>query len=317
MKRKEIKTAFDRQIKELSGLSEDNFGYIKEGREESFKMYLKRDSWDAFIEEMKNSYSFAYSNYKNSFELKEKEETPPRMASIASSSRFIYLSFRDEYVKKIKMIVGQVKEDGCFQFEHKMSIEDVGGGGANVDASYITTDKGIYFEAKCHELFDSLKLRWREAYFKKDGVFFGNGQNSFNIDPKYLVLDGNTNNPLIIIEKESGKEYINYQLKKEIFNIEEKEDLYLDIKQFVCHLLGIANDGNKKRELIYLYFKPAKLEGFECEYCKLEKQFRSFCECKIIESFCKKNNISIKLVYAINNSMTGEFEPTNVYSYDY
>ena len=99
---------------------------------------------------------------------------------------------------------------------------------------------------------------------------------------------------------ESG---IFHELKRGVFDLDEKEKMYFDIKQFVCHLLGIANDGLTNHELIYIYFKPENLVGFEREYACLEKQFKQVARSKIISDYCNKHKISLKLVYSVADSM--------------
>jgi len=89
------------------------------------------------------------------------------------------------------------------------------------------------------------------------------------------------------------------------------------VKQFACRLLGIASDGLKEHNLVFLYFKPGKLKGFEKEYHLLENQFKEFTESQVISSYCNKHHINLKLVYSIDGSMDDEFIPVVVYDKPY
>ena len=88
-------------------------------------------------------------------------------------------------------------------------------------------------------------------------------------------------------------------------------------KQFVCHLLGIANDGLTEHELVYIYFKPDDLTGFESEYACLEKQFKQVAQSKIISDYCNKHMISLKLVYSVADKMEDPPKFKAVYSKKY
>lgn len=313
------KEEFDQQIKILSNIDKNKFGYkIKDKK--IYEFYLSNDAWKDFLEEIKTKYKNIYDCYVEGKggELEEKNSRygllPPKMASIASSSRFIYLLFRYNREEKIKQIVKDIEKNGTFTFEDKLEIDKIKSQ-PNLDATYITEKKTIYFEAKCHELFDSHKLEWKESYFQ-NGIFYGNSKKSLNIN-KQTDIELCNGEPKKYKKTEHNKIVLYCKIKNSTFDFDEEEKLYLDVKQFVCHLLGIANDEkseDKKRELVYLYFKPKSLSGFDNEYKSLEKQFKTFCECQIISSFCDINNIALKLVYAINNSMLDKFEPKIIYT---
>jgi len=66
------------------------------------------------------------------------------MASFFSSSRFIYLSLKDDSGNKMKLFDSNVKSDGRFTFEDKLTINIVGSH-PNIDATYKTNTKSLYF----------------------------------------------------------------------------------------------------------------------------------------------------------------------------
>jgi hypothetical protein len=307
------KAKFDLEIKRLSGLDENFFGY-KTPDGKVYDNYLSNDTWDNFKKQMSNRFRQSYSDGSGGELLPSKGRGgwyPPKMASIASSSRFAYLTFKDDPETTIRKIIPDIFSGGDFRFEDKISIPNVSGT-PNLDASYKVKGKlSVYFEAKCHEIFDTHYPIWRNAYFD-NGAFFGN-------DCKSLCIPDYENNvkPHFKKDRETKLKIMDHESKElstEIFDIGD-ERLYLDIKQFVCHLLGVANDEAPKKELIYLYFKPSSMIEFKEEYLILEKQFESFCKSDVISSFCKRNHITLKLVYATNDKMTDEFMPLIIYDF--
>ena len=299
------KQEFDMKIKELLNLDNDCFGYNIDG--ENYESYFNKNVWNEFYLEMQNKYPLFFKMYNNGSggELEPKKQNgkllPPKMASVASSSRFAYLSFRNDAYSIIKNLLGDIEEGGVFRFEDRLSVKGVSAS-ANLDASYVTTHHAIYFEVKCHELFDSHYIDLSKSYFK-NGVLYGDQINSLQLNCIQTI--------------NSSKEGY-YRIAKSEFGIEDNGKLYLDVKQFICHLLGIANTKQDKKELIYLYFKPASLKSeFDFEFEMLEKQFKAFCSSKYISSFCERNKISLRLVYAVNDKMTDEFNSVTVLKYSY
>jgi hypothetical protein len=90
------KAKFDLEIKRLSGLDENFFGY-KTPDGKVYDNYLSNDTWDNFKNQMSNRFRQSYSDGSGGELLPSKGRGgwyPPKMASIASSSRFAYLTFK-------------------------------------------------------------------------------------------------------------------------------------------------------------------------------------------------------------------------------
>ncbi len=305
------KENFDKRIKELLGEPDEFFGY-KTKDEKIMNCYYNNDVFCDFIKDMDTNHRQNYLDGSGG-ELCEKKGkygwVPPKMASVASSSRFIYLSLKDNSNEKMKLFDQKIQSDGYFSFEKEITI-DVVGSKPNLDAVYKTKNKTLYFEAKCHEIFDSHKLIWKNAYFV-DGVFYGK-------DKKSLQLSIGSEKP---INNKNGIDQYSKSLDKSIFGLGNFKGLRMDFKQMVCHLLGIANDDSYGKELIYLIYRPDGLnngnDNFNSYYSQLEEEFRLFCESACIRSFCKRNDICIKLFYSVNNKMVDPLQVREVLSFNF
>ena len=87
----------------------------------------------------------------------------------------------------------------------------------------------------------------------------------------------------------------------------ETKKLYFDVKQLVCHLLGMAERDNKiKAKLIYLYYCPKSIkedETFAPIYSELEKQFYKIKDSKIIKYLLGQANATLEFRYSTNETM--------------
>lgn len=220
-----IGTILDLSIKNNELKSADSSkAYIINDRK--YENYMDNESWKQFVEEMKTEYKPAFLAYKNGsgdeLGIRKVGKYPPKMASYGSSSRMIYLRSR--------------KIPG-FCFEKKLPTTI--GGVAIMDGYIQKEGTDIYIEAKC-----------REPYSSK----------SFIMDRKYEDL-------LRYIDSDDEaalKCYITDIDEKRIsvrFVAGEVEITRFDIKQMICHLLGIAtaqilhpNDRNIR--FIYLLYNP-------------------------------------------------------------
>jgi hypothetical protein len=152
---------------------------------------------------------------------------PPKMASVASSSRFCYLALRDGYK--------QFNNSEDIIFEHSCRIKGINAT-ANLDA-YIPK-ANIYFEVKCHEIFSQHSIYLKKSYWN---LLYGQ-ENDFGFSyAKCPDID---------------------EFKIELCNFGiAKTKIRFDIKQFLCHLWGIASQKDKDipAKLVYLFFNKMDL----------------------------------------------------------
>ena len=224
----EIAKLLDLSIKqaETNG-SKVDMSYVHNGRE--YNNYLDNASWQDFINEMKALYYPIYENYKNGsgdeLGIKKVGKYPPKMASYGSSSRMIYLLSRD------------IPD---FRFEEKLYTTV--GGTANMDGYLNKNGTKYYIEAKC-----------REPYYS----------HKFIIDRKYEQL-------YRYLDKLEGLDFkcsidiIDDKWMKVHFSTSKRAIEHFDIKQMICHLLGIATDKietptEDKIQFLYLLYNPTKI----------------------------------------------------------
>ena len=187
--------------------------------------YMTNDEWDSFLSAMSEVARNEYGNGDGD-ELKEKDGRPPKMASYGSSSRMIYNLSN--------------KKEG-FHFEKKLPTTV--GGTANLDGFFEDDNRYIFVEAKCHESYSAKKKSVSISY-KKLYDYINEHAKNFKID----------------MSPSTCGRYMNVTYFTGNAKIER-----FDIKQMICHLLGIATailNGtleNKKLSFIYLHYDPTKL----------------------------------------------------------
>lgn len=193
----------------------------------SYPAYMKNDEWSDFYETMKAKYPIAFAEYGEGSggELLPKNKYPPKMASYGSSSR---------------MIFNLLKENSDFHFEYKLPTKV--GGIANLDGFIETTDTNIYVEAKC-----------REPYGKKTHLI----DKCYKDLYEHITSDNSCN---ISIEATETDKKINVH-----FFVDEREITVFDIKQMICHLLGIGvklltESKHKKTKFLYLCYNPKLID---------------------------------------------------------
>ena len=247
---------------------EVQLGYIINGK--VYDDYYTKTAFNAFLDDMQQNYKPLYERIKecSGSETLEKDNNPPKMASVASSSRFCYLALRDGF-----------KELGInnVTVEEKCSIKDMRGNvNANLDA--YCQENNTYIEVKCHEIFDT-------HTDKMSGQYRKHLKSEFQID--------------VDIEDESE-----VTLNFKDFGV-EKEKPRFDIKQLLCHLLGIKNDkGKEPATLMYLFFKPIAEKEQDNDlidevFAELEAEMERIFNSKPIKTFAEENNI--KLMAVIEN----------------
>lgn len=268
------KAEFDNIIKENVIKKEGSsvIGYqTDETGDKMYENYYSAIEFKHFLNNMKSSpYSDIYDSYYggNGGELVSHGKKPPKMASVASSSRFCYLALRDG--------AQGLSSNGNVKFEYECEIDGIKGGAPQLDA-YISNDN-IYVEVKCHEIFDSHKIKMSKQYWK------------------YLRSEGNC---FGLPTKEEGQE-ISIELSE--FGL-KKETSMFDIKQLLCHLLGIQskNKDDKPATLVYLFFKP-KVESLETKkqideiFNHLTVEIETIFNSAPIQRFTANKNIHLKAI---------------------
>lgn len=189
--------------------------------------YMSKASWEQFKDAMTDKHKEEYGG-GNGGELETKKTSrgllPPKMASFGSSSRMIY---------------NLSKEIPGFVFE-KIMYTYVGGN-ANLDGYLLLDNTAVFVEAKCSEIYDTHTLFDISNVYAEVYNHLRNKNKSFDYEPK-------------------GSKKQNYF--KCTFQYDGNDIKYFDLKQLICHFLGIsAALINNKIEsntikFIYLIFNP-------------------------------------------------------------
>lgn len=201
-------------------------GHYAANNGKRYPAYMDNDSWKVFRQEMERHYSTAFSEFGAGAggELKDTGPLPPKMASYGSSSRMIF-----ELAKDIPHI----------HFEYKLRTEV--GGTAHLDGFVETEEKQVFVEAKCRELYGSktsrIETKYRELY-------------------RYIDEDASCN--MCIRTADAGNRMA------VTFSVDGTAVSVFDMKQMICHLLGIAsaclrNPTHKTLSFIYLCYDPTSL----------------------------------------------------------
>ena len=209
---------------------------------EDYPVYFRKEWFERnVIGSMDPDDYAAYKDGKGG-ELDEYEKrgriVPMPMSSVASSSRFCYLSLRDADFSAF----GIDPQGHRRRFEHELRIPGIGGTAPQMDA-YVEDGEGGYyfFECKCHEFFDDHDILLSPSYFGKG-----------------LIVDCLKDHRL---PPHKGDAYPRYS--PALFGLEENPRF--DLKQLLTHVMGIQaridslqRQGKPIREvkLIYFYFIP-------------------------------------------------------------
>lgn len=192
-----------------------------------YNTYMTNTEWETFKNGMLPSALVEYGAGGGG-ELEEKNGRPPKMACYGSSSRMIYMLSR------------QIEE---FHYEKKLSTSV--GGTANLDGFFEDDVRYVFVEAKCHE-----------PYSRK------NSSVSKSYERLYRFINENmAGNIEIVMQDSKCGRYLDVVCFSEGEIIE-----HFDIKQMICHLLGIATSILKKEfiqkqiDFIYLLYDPTELE---------------------------------------------------------
>jgi hypothetical protein len=185
-------------------------------------------------------------------ELVEKNGRPPKMACYGSSSRMIY-------------------KYSCHNkgFRYEKKLHTTIGGTANLDGFLEEDYRYVFVEAKCHEPYSaksgSVSKAYERLYDYINAHMYGN----------------------IKISMKTGK--CGRYLDAEYFSDGEKLE-HFDIKQMICHLLGVATGvlkgefKQKQIDFIYLLYDPAELTFAPAVKKAVDAIYKRTCyECNLID----------------------------------
>ena len=211
--------------KALAALETHELGY-QIGDRPTYENYLSKEAWEAYVAGMSPEHHSQYGGGSGG-EIEPKNGRPPKMASVASSSRMIYELSRD--------VPG-------FVFEKKLST--IVGGMANLDGYLEMEDTCIFVEAKCREPYGHQALQTISSGYK----------------PVYGYLREKMPRVFSCVMEDmpDGKNM------RTVFFCRGEVVVSFDIKQMICHMLAVANEGlcsetEKKRLFLYLLFDPGEL----------------------------------------------------------
>ena len=225
--------------------------------------YMCNKVWDKYLKNMNPKHKRQYGMGAGG-ELKA-GQYPPKMASFGSSSRLIY-----ELSKEIE----------GFIFEERLDTRV--GGIANLDGLLRKGNKYIYVEAKRREIYypshesQEIKTVYVPVYEKIQNLC-----SKFSFTPK----DVNDEN-----EEET---------KKITFKINGEPVKYFDLKQLICHFLGITYDiakhsvKNAKVTFLYLLYNPNEVED------KIDEKYREKVKNRYdeVESFIRDKKDVFKAIF--------------------
>ena len=287
------KERFDNIIKNnltASGVSENEFEYSIKQADQAvtlYPLYFSKTAFNSFIQEMQTLYPQHYLKYNGNAnatqnkggaggELIEKRGrygiTPPKMASVASSSRFCYLALRNgtDALTPYKNINANEIE-----FEKECRIFN-DGTAPQLDAFVADEECNIYVEAKCHEIFGSHKVELKNKYLE------------------CFEKDDSLRKALEFADKNND----NFVLPLSLFGIDKPSSRF-DIKQLICHLLGIKEQNKGKRaKLVYLFFEPSAFNDQDAAlvnevFNELANETKLIFNSDIIRNYCNANNIDL------------------------
>ena len=212
----------------------------------TYDSYMSNEAWEGYLSGMSAQHRAQYGDGSGG-ELKEKNGRPPKMAAFASSSRMTYLLSKD--------IPG-------FVFEKQLPT--VIGGIANLDGYWEGNGRYTFVEAKCREPYSHtspqvIKENYRNLYAYLQDVLPG----VFSCTMEEIHATANM---------------------RVAFYCCGKEVVHFDIKQMLCHLLGVANKlltenaCDKPVLFLYLLYDPTDLGLPEESKDKILGIYRDTCQ---------------------------------------
>ena len=216
-----------------------------------YNTYMTNAEWESFKANM-SSDAFAEYEAGDGDELSEKNGRPPKMACYGSSSRIIYNLSR--------------QKEG-FHYEKKLSTTV--GGTANIDGFLSDEDRYVFVEAKCHEIYSAKNNSVSKSYEKLYNFINEQMAGSLEISMK---------------PSKCGR-----YLDVEYFADGEPLENF-DMKQMICHFLGIATGiikgelDQKQIDFIYLLYDPTELELELKVKAAIELEYSRTCfECNLVD----------------------------------
>lgn len=212
----------------------------------NYDSYMSNAAWDSYLASMSAEHRSQFDDGSGG-ELKEKNGRPPKMASFASSSRMAYILSKDI---------------PNFVFEKQLST--VIGGTANLDGYWESNGQYIFVEAKC-----------REPYSHKSPEIIKQ-----NYKPLYEYLQSKLPDMFsCTMEDIPGSRDM-----RVVFFCCGKTVVHFDMKQMLCHLLGVANRMLLDRafdtpiQFLYLLYNPTELALSEKSQKEILRVYHATCE---------------------------------------
>lgn len=206
-----------------SGRADGAYTVSYNGKTLAKAAYMTNAEWEAFLKDMPENARAEYGAGGGD-ELSEKNGRPPKMASFGSSSRLIYTLSR--------------QKEG---FHYEKKLPTTVGGTANLDGFFEDENRYIFVEAKCHEPYADKKNSVSTSYAKL-----------------YEYVNAHMAGTLEIKMQPSK---CGRYLLADYFACGERLE-HFDMKQMICHLLGIATGvlkgtlTQKQIDFIYLLYDP-------------------------------------------------------------
>lgn len=209
-----------------------------------YDSYLSNEAWGTYLAKMSKKHRCQYGDGSGG-ELEEKNGRPPKMASFASSSRMIYKLSHD-----------------VPDFVFEKQLPTVIGGIANLDGYLEREHDFVFIEAKCREPYSHTAIQTIKQNYKPVYAYLR------EIMPRVFSC---------VMEDVPDTRDM-----RVAFFCKGDSVAYFDIKQMICHLLGVANEMlNSKSEkpvlFLYLLYNPAELQLSPENKCQISRIFKDTC----------------------------------------
>lgn len=227
------------------------------GKAHYYDTYFSESYGETILEKIDENIRKCYGNGRGG-------EFKSKFFSVASSSRFAVANFSNNISGKI-LFINQYAGESIKEilFEKDLPIKNISGIPPQMDV-WIKTSHDIFFEVKCHEIFDE----YEHANIKLSTQYSKNA--IFNEIIKQFAIDLSTRERFYI---KNNKMHYYYLLNRNMFKVFTKTS-HFDLKQFICHLMGIISNierSDSEVEFNYLFYKNDNGQ-FEKVYAELENE---------------------------------------------